>query len=82
MPVWIGYTQARTILSQLDYLLEYPAMHRMPNLLIVGRTNNGKTMLIDRFLELRQQARRTADSRFDVVELLGSIPTFVSPAAK
>jgi hypothetical protein len=106
VPVWIGYTQARTILSQLDYLLEYPAMHRMPNLLIVGRTNNGKTMLIDRFLELRRQApvvsvqtppkpeekgfyqeiaralagakaaaRRTADSRFDVIELLRAAGT-------
>ncbi|MDQ6699930.1 MAG: TniB family NTP-binding protein [Acidobacteriota bacterium] len=56
VPVWIGYTQAQSILAQLDYLLEYPAMHRMPNLLIVGRTNNGKTMLIDRFLELRNGA--------------------------
>jgi Bacterial TniB protein len=27
----------------------------MPNLLIVGRTNNGKTMLIDRFLELHSR---------------------------
>lgn len=50
-PVWIGYTRARAILSQLQWLLEHPPVHRMPNLLIVGRTNNGKTMIIDRFLE-------------------------------
>lgn len=106
VPVWIGYTQAQAILAQLDYLLEYPAMHRMPNLLIVGRTNNGKTMLIDRFLEMHKSAaivsvqtppkpeekgfyqeiaralaggkvaaRRTADSRFDVVELLRAART-------
>ena len=52
VPIWIGYTRAQAILTKLDYLLEHPPIHRMPNLLIVGRTNNGKTMLIDRFLEL------------------------------
>jgi len=30
-------------------------MHRMPNLLIVGRTNNCKTMIIDRFLESQKR---------------------------
>jgi hypothetical protein len=60
VPVWIGYTQAQSILAKLDYLLQHPPIHRMPNLLIVGRTNNGKTMLIDRFLELH--ARRTHGS--------------------
>jgi hypothetical protein len=56
--MWIGYTRAHAILAKLDSLLEYPSMHRMPNLLIVGRTNNGKTMIIDRFL---QSQKRRAD---------------------
>lgn len=55
VPVWIGYTRAQAILTKLDYLLQHPPIHRMPNLLIVGRTNNGKTMLIDRFLELHSR---------------------------
>lgn len=46
---WIGYTKAKEMLDKLDDLLTYPKRHRMPNLLIVGDTNNGKTMIINRF---------------------------------
>lgn len=49
-PHWIGYPQAGHILDKLEDLLVYPKIHRMPNLLIVGDTNNGKTMLAHRFL--------------------------------
>lgn len=48
-PRWIGYPRAEEILKQLEDLLTYPKSHRMPNLLIVGDTNNGKTMLVERF---------------------------------
>lgn len=49
---WIGYPQARFILDKLEDLLYYPPRHRMPCLLIIGDTNNGKTMIIRRFLHL------------------------------
>lgn len=48
-PRWIGYPQAKAILAKLEDLLTYPQSHRMPNLLVVGDTNNGKTMLVQRF---------------------------------
>lgn len=48
-PRWIGYPQAKRIITKLEDLLVYPKSHRMPNLLIVGDTNNGKTMLVSRF---------------------------------
>jgi hypothetical protein len=48
-PRWIGYPRAKEVLAKLTDLLTYPKSHRMPNLLIVGDTNNGKTMLIERF---------------------------------
>lgn len=48
-PKWIGYDGANDILDRLEALLEHPKSHRMPNLLIVGDTNNGKTMLVKRF---------------------------------
>lgn len=48
-PRWIGYSAAKDILGKLDDLLLHPKTHRMPNLLIVGETNNGKTMLVNRF---------------------------------
>lgn len=48
-PRWIGYTRAKEILDELEDLLTYPKKHRMPNLLLYGDTNNGKTMIVNRF---------------------------------
>ena len=48
-PRWIGYPRAQEILGKLEDMLVYPQTHRMPNMLIVGETNNGKTMLVNRF---------------------------------
>lgn len=51
-PRWIGYTRAQQLLAKLDDLLTHPKTHRMPNLLIVGDTNAGKTMLANRFVQM------------------------------
>jgi type II secretory pathway predicted ATPase ExeA len=51
-PRWIGYTRAKKLLDKLDDLLTHPKTHRMPNLLIVGDTNAGKTMLANRFVQV------------------------------
>ncbi|WP_432723880.1 TniB family NTP-binding protein [Jeongeupia wiesaeckerbachi] len=48
-PRWIGYPRAKAVMAKLEDLLVYPRSHRMPNLLVVGDTNNGKTMLVQRF---------------------------------
>jgi hypothetical protein len=47
---WIGYTRAIQILDQLDQLLVYPKSLRMPNLLVVGRSGNGKSSILERFV--------------------------------
>ena len=46
---WIGYPRASAALERLDTLLDWPKKQRMPNLLIVGQTNNGKSMIIEKF---------------------------------
>jgi len=46
---WIGYSRAQAIMKKLELLYNYPKTHRMPNLLIVGDTNNGKTMIVEQF---------------------------------
>lgn len=51
-PRWIGYTRASEILDVLQGLLSKPQRPRMPNLLVVGDSNNGKTTLIRRFCDL------------------------------
>ncbi len=56
---WIGYTQAQKALAKLEDLFTHPERQRMPNLLIVGPTNNGKTMLVEKFR--RQHPVTTSD---------------------
>ncbi|KQU45852.1 transposase [Rhodococcus sp. Leaf278] len=46
---WIGYPQARTVIDHLESLLSWPDRQRMPNLLLLGPTNNGKSMIIEKF---------------------------------
>jgi hypothetical protein len=46
---WIGYSRAKYVLNRLEELLEHPTTHRMPNILIVGDTNNGKTVIVNKF---------------------------------
>jgi hypothetical protein len=46
---WITYERAEAALQQLDDLLTFPKRTRMPNLLLVGPTNNGKTMILEKF---------------------------------
>ncbi len=46
---WIGYERAKSILERLEDLICYPKTERMPNLLIVGDSNNGKTQILRRF---------------------------------
>ncbi|MGH3573444.1 MAG: TniB family NTP-binding protein [Pseudonocardiaceae bacterium] len=46
---WIAYPRALRALARLDTLYEWPTTLRMPNLLLVGPTNNGKSMIVEKF---------------------------------
>ena len=46
---WIGYPRAVRTLTRLEALYDWPGKQRMPNLLLIGPTNNGKSMIIERF---------------------------------
>jgi len=46
---WMGYARAEAALSALEDLLTFPKRLRMPNLLLVGPSNNGKTMIVEKF---------------------------------
>lgn len=46
---WIGYPRAQGILKKMESLLRHPTQARMPSMLIIARSNNGKTMLVERF---------------------------------
>ncbi|WP_245828024.1 TniB family NTP-binding protein [Sinomonas mesophila] len=49
---WIGYTKANQALERLEALFSWPQRERMPNLLVIGPTNNGKSMVIEKFRRL------------------------------
>ena len=46
---WISYPRAERALAECEELLNFPKRIRMPNLLVVGPTNNGKSAIIERF---------------------------------
>lgn len=48
-PFWIGYPNVQAIIQKMEDIFSHPKMHRMPNLAIIGETNNGKTMLLKTF---------------------------------
>lgn len=49
MDRWIGYARAEAALAAFEDVLSFPKKARMPNLLLVGQTNNGKTMIVEKF---------------------------------
>lgn len=48
---WIPYDRAKETLDHMEELLAHPPIERMPNLLIVGASNNGKTQILKHFME-------------------------------
>lgn len=60
---WIPYPRAEYIIDKLEELLEYPTLHRMPNLLVVGDTNNGKTAILKRFAKMHEPFTREEDGQ-------------------
>lgn len=48
-PVFIPYARATELLAEMTALLDHPQTNRMPNLLLVARSNNGKTELLKEF---------------------------------
>lgn len=46
---WVSYARAEAALTAMEDLLNFPKRTRMPNLLLVGPTNNGKTMIVEKF---------------------------------
>ncbi|MBC3936698.1 TniB family NTP-binding protein [Undibacterium sp. CY7W] len=49
---WLGYKDAKRILAKMEDLLNYPRITRMPNMLLVAPSFNGKTSILQRFLSL------------------------------
>lgn len=46
------HSQAREVLKKLLYLQNHPTCHRMPNMLLLGDSNNGKTSILQKHLSM------------------------------
>src|SRR5690606_15440509 len=46
---WIGYSRAQRILAAMENLPSHPKALRMPNLLLVGDSGNGKSTIVEQF---------------------------------
>lgn len=51
---WLGYKDAKRILAKMEDLLNYPRITRMPNMLLVAPSFNGKTSILQRFVSQHQ----------------------------
>lgn len=71
---WVGYTHAQKMLNIMESFLDYPKSHRMPNLLLVGDSNNGKTAILNRF---NQRHVATLDESTD--ELINPVLLIQAP---
>jgi hypothetical protein len=49
---WIGYPRAKALLGELESILSRPTIAREPCMMIVGPSNNGKTVLLRRFKKM------------------------------
>lgn len=74
---WIGYPKAVQAVERLETLFGWPSKQRMPNLLLVGPTNNGKSMIIERFR--RQHPPTTEPDREQVPVVCVQMPPEPSP---
>lgn len=74
-PVFIGYPRANEVLAEMEELLAHPGNNRMPNLLVLGRSNNGKTEILREFLRRHPaEPRLSHDSIYAPVVYIQSPP--------
>lgn len=78
---WIGYQSAKDILQRLEDLFNFPKRPRMPNLMVVGESNNGKTTLIQHFYEKYKEPYETEDLELVIPIILIEAPSTANEKA-
>lgn len=71
---WIPYTRARRITQMMHDLLDHAPCYRMPNLLVLGDTGNGKTHIIKHFSESYPSYTRETDGHLIVPVIYLQMP--------
>jgi type II secretory pathway predicted ATPase ExeA len=66
---WVGYPLAQYALERLEEVLHWPEKQRMPNILIIGPTNNGKSMIIEKFRRMHS-ASHTSEAEREIISIV------------
>jgi hypothetical protein len=66
---WIGYPRAQAAITRLESLFAEPPSLRPHNMLVVGPSNNGKSMIAERFRRLHP-SYTSPDSHHEVIPVL------------
>lgn len=66
---WIGYPRAKEVMERLSDLMVYPKTERMPSILIIGDSNNGKSKLLNKWASMypTNVDEETGDLYFPIV---------------
>ena len=73
---WIGYPRALEGIARLEELFNWPKRQRMPNILFVGPTNNGKSILIGGFLRKHDVVQRRGFDEHPILSMqMPAVPT-------
>jgi hypothetical protein len=72
---WIGYPLAKKVLDRLEDHINWPSKQRMPNLLMIGPTNNGKSTIIEKF----KRKHPAVETRKNFSEYRMPVVTFQMP---
>jgi hypothetical protein len=67
--LWISYPRAKEVLAHMEELFLYPRIDRMPHMLLVGCSNNGKTQILKHFLE-RHPSDPNANGTYSVIPVV------------
>lgn len=71
---WIGYPRAQAVVAKLGHLLNQPAVIRPTNVLIVGPSNNGKSMIAERFRRMHPAQESSDASRQHIPVVIMQMP--------
>ena len=71
---WIGYTKAKEVWDQMEFLFNHPKISRMPNMLLVASTNNGKSRILERFAKKHEASDNFGGESVSVPVVLIQMP--------
>ncbi|HAI32283.1 MULTISPECIES: TniB family NTP-binding protein [unclassified Thalassospira] len=68
-PKWFPYDTGNRMLEKIEAMIKHPPTHRMPSMMLVGETNNGKTMILEEALS-RHPRRSIPEEEADQIPVI------------